>query len=99
MAKKVRSARGEQVDFDLLRIKQQIAARPVTQDVRARQDFIEKKLHRRLKQKTFPKKVDKVDVSVDPKMPGTDASNPQTPQLPPDPPAPVIKQKARPKKS
>jgi len=99
MSKKVRSARGESVDFDLLRIKQQIAARPVTQDVRARQDFIEKKLHRRLKQRTFPKKtVDKVEVAVDPKLPGSKGpANPQTPQLPQEP-TPQVKQKARPKK-
>lgn len=49
MGKKVRSSRGVFVDFDLLKIKEQIAAAPATTDVRARQDFIEKKLRRRMK--------------------------------------------------
>jgi len=49
MGKKVRSARGAQVDFDLLRIKEQIASSPLPQDVKLRQDFIEKRLRRRLK--------------------------------------------------
>ena len=47
MAKKVRSARGVMVDFDHLKITQELAATPLTSDVRARQDFIEKRMHRR----------------------------------------------------
>lgn len=46
---KTRSAKGETVDFDLLRIKGQIAQKPKTQQVVAREKFIDKKLHRRLK--------------------------------------------------
>lgn len=49
MAKRVRSAKGEIVDFDLLKIKEQIAAAPETMEVRSRQDFIERKLRRRMK--------------------------------------------------
>lgn len=49
MAKPVRSARGEVVDFDLLRIKQQIAAAPKTTNVKAREDFIDQKFKRRIK--------------------------------------------------
>lgn len=49
MAKTVRSARGEVVDFDLLRIKQQMASAPKTTNVKAREDFIDQKLKRRIK--------------------------------------------------
>lgn len=52
MAKPVRSARGEIVDFDLLRIKQQIASAPKTTNVKAREDFIDAKLKRRVKRLT-----------------------------------------------
>lgn len=47
MAKKVRSARGVIVDFDLLKIKQQIADAPAAVDVAARETFVEKRLRRR----------------------------------------------------
>lgn len=46
---KIKSARGEIVDLDLLKIKQQISAAPKTTDVTAREDFIDSKLKRRLK--------------------------------------------------
>lgn len=49
MPKKVRSARGEIVDFDLMKIKQQLAEGPKPTNVAARQDFIDQKLRRRLK--------------------------------------------------
>ena len=42
MSQKVtRSARGEVVDFDLIAIKQQLAAAPVPQEVQARREFVE----------------------------------------------------------
>lgn len=44
-----RSARGEIVDFDLLKIKQQIASAPPSTDVTRRKDFIENRLRRRTK--------------------------------------------------
>lgn len=44
---KTRSAKGEIVDFDRLKIKQQLSGQPVTLDVKAREDFIDKKLRRR----------------------------------------------------
>jgi hypothetical protein len=47
--KGVRSARGELVNFDLLKIKQQIASAPKTTDVKARENFIDQKFKRRLK--------------------------------------------------
>ena len=49
MPKKVRSARGEIVDFDLMKVKQQIEAAPEPSTVQARQDFIDQKMRRRLK--------------------------------------------------
>lgn len=49
MSKGVKSARGATVDFDLLRIKQQMASAPKTTTVQAREDFIDQKFKRRLK--------------------------------------------------
>lgn len=53
MGKKYRSAKGELVDFDLLRIKQQMSAGTPPVDVQTRKDFIDRRLRRRLK-KTAP---------------------------------------------
>lgn len=73
MGKKIRSARGELVDFDLLKIKEQMASAPAPVDVRQRQNFIEQRLRRRLKKTpTVPVKTDDKDVKVDPKMPATE---------------------------
>lgn len=47
--KSVKSARGQTVDFDLLKIKQQIAAAPKTVEVKNRENFIEQRNKRRLK--------------------------------------------------
>jgi hypothetical protein len=60
MAVQGRSARGEMVDFDLLKIKEQIATAPPSSDVTRRRDFIENKLRRRPKQ--TPKSVSVVEV-------------------------------------
>jgi hypothetical protein len=49
--RQTRSMRGANVDFDLMDIKAQIASQPKTTDVKAREDFIEKRLNRRLKRK------------------------------------------------
>lgn len=49
MSNAVKSARGELVDFDLIRIKQQIASAPPT-TVAPRESFIDSKFRRRLKQ-------------------------------------------------
>lgn len=46
---RTRSAKGQIVDFDLLKIRQKLTAQPVTLDVKAREDFIDKKLRRRMK--------------------------------------------------
>ena len=56
MPKKVRSAKGEIVDFDLMKIKEQMANAPEPTNVEARQDFIDQKMRRRLKK--IRKKID-----------------------------------------
>lgn len=59
MGKKVRSARGIEVDFDLLKIKQQIADAPNV-NVTPRTEFVEKRLRRRTKRTAVPTPVAKV---------------------------------------
>lgn len=49
MGKKVRSMRGEIVDFNLQQIKSQMKSNPAPHTVRARQNFIDQKLRRRVK--------------------------------------------------
>lgn len=82
MGKKVRSARGEMVDFDLLRIKEEMAAAPQSLHVRKRKDFIEQRLRRKIKsiacdmeeKKEETKKgvVAAQQMSVEPKLPDTE---------------------------
>lgn len=98
MSKKVKSARGEVVDFDLLKIKEQIASAPPPTDVRARQDFIDKRLRRRLKRAQLPDSVlSKNKVSVDPVMPGTEDLD-EEPEFIDETPQPRSRQKAKPPK-
>ncbi len=66
---KVRSAKGEVVDFDLLKIKSQIAAAPKTTSVQAREDFIDKKFKRRLRKLKRDVVTQVADVSVEPETP------------------------------
>ena len=47
--KKIRSARGTVVDFDLMQIKQAIGSQPAPTDVAARQDHIDARLRRRMR--------------------------------------------------
>ncbi len=49
MPKKVRTAKGQIIDFDLLKIKEQMEAAPAPSNVQARQDFIDQKMRRRVK--------------------------------------------------
>jgi len=67
MGKRVRSAKGELVDFDFLKIKEQLASAPPPIEVKNRQNFIENRLKRRLKKKVPV--VEKVEVEVEPKLP------------------------------
>ena len=68
MGKRVKSARGQIVDFDLLKIKEQIAAAPPPVDVQQRQDFVERRLRRRAK-KTLPMVESAAEIVVEPEMP------------------------------
>jgi hypothetical protein len=52
--RQARSARGEIVNFDLLKIKEQMKTAPKPIEVKAREDFIEKKLRRRVKRIVRP---------------------------------------------
>lgn len=51
MPKIVRTARGEMVNFDLIKIKQQLASAPAPTEVRERENFVERRLKRKLKQR------------------------------------------------
>lgn len=82
MGKKVRSARGEVVDFDLLRIKEEIAAAPQSLHVRKRKDFIEQRLRRKIRsiatdkeeqqEENKKKGVASAAIDVEPNLPNTD---------------------------
>jgi hypothetical protein len=52
--KKVKSAKGAFVDFDLIKIKQEMISAPTPLDVRKRQDFIESRMRRRARKVTAP---------------------------------------------
>lgn len=100
MRKKVRSARGEMVDFDLMMIQEQLAATPIKPDVQARQDFIERRLRRHVRKVAKPvPKIQNKEPST-PDLPGTEELS-EIQQLieaaPKEVMAPVTKrQKARP---
>lgn len=49
MPKRVRTAKGQILDFDLLKIKEQMESAPAPSNVQARQDFIDQKMRRRVK--------------------------------------------------
>lgn len=66
MSKSVKSVRGDTVNFDLLKIKQQIASAPKPTDVKAREDFIDQKFKRRLKKLTREVNVDATSVDEEP---------------------------------
>ena len=76
---KVRSAKGEDVDFDLLKIKAQMAASPKTTSVQAREDFIDRKFKRRLRKLKRDVVVTQAgDVTVEPTEAETET--PDTPE-------------------
>ncbi len=81
MARKVRSAKGEMVDFDLLKIKEQIASAPPTTDVQARQNFVDKRLRRRVKKAQPVEQVAKQELDVDPTLPTTEDAPVEEPKL------------------
>ena len=73
MGKIARSARGVMVDFDLMKIKEQMANSPAPLEVKIRQDFIENRLKRRLKKAELPK-VETTKVDSAPDMPAPAAA-------------------------
>jgi len=96
MGRQVRSAKGVVVDFDLIAIKEQMAAAPAPLDVRKRQDFIDRRMRRRLKRKPTTRP----DV-VAPVVPATDIvdNSPEGDQLATrEAPRKTSRQKARPQK-
>lgn len=99
MTTKGRSARGRIVDFDLLKIKQQIGSQPSTNNVQVRQDFIEKKIHRgRIKKQVYPKATIVPIINIDPIVPGTENTIVENPIIIDDTTQEAMtKQKARPK--
>jgi len=70
MARKTRSAKGVEVNFDLMKIKEQIASAPPSIDVRKRQDFIESRLRRRPKKKlpNIPAPESTKEIDVEPAL-------------------------------
>lgn len=93
MGKKVRSARGVEVDFDLLKIKQQIADAPNV-NVTPRTEFVEKRLRRRTKRSTVPTPVAKVEPTVDlVELPDAEEFDPEVAPDVPEPVRPVRKTK------
>lgn len=59
---RVKSAKGKVIDFDLLKIKRQIAEKPISIDVKARQTFIDQKARRRLRKLTQKAAAASIDV-------------------------------------
>jgi len=49
MTKMVRTAKGRMVDFDLLKIKQQMSVAPKSEELKNRESMIDKKLRRKVK--------------------------------------------------
>ena len=100
MGKNAKSARGEIVDFDLIKIKEQMASAPPSTDVKARQDFVDRRLHRRVKRAKAP--APKIAaVEVEPTVPSTeDPVDPpvEEPQAKAPAKKAATKQKARPAK-
>lgn len=68
---KAKSARGEIVDFDLLKIKAQMASAPTTTEVAARQDFIDQKFKRKVKRIAQQVSTMK-EIAVQPTVPSVD---------------------------
>lgn len=67
MSRKIKSAKGETVDFDLLAIKQQMATAPAPTNVEARKEFIDTKLRRRRTNKSTTSVNVEKNIAVDDK--------------------------------
>jgi hypothetical protein len=66
MARKATSIKGEVVDFDLLELKRKIGDKPVSADVKNREDFVYSKRKRGSK-RAVQKMLDKTDKPVETK--------------------------------
>lgn len=66
MGQKYRSARGEIVDIDLVKIKQQIASTPKPVTVQEREKFVDKRIRRRVKKQVVDD--DGLDVGLEVKQ-------------------------------
>lgn len=62
---KVKTARGVEIDFNELMIKQQLSATPPSIDVQARDHFVEQRLKRRSRRKAVQSAQQLTDESVD----------------------------------
>ena len=49
MVKKVRTSRGNMIDFDLLKVKNSMSSNPKTVEVKHRENFIDKKMKNRVR--------------------------------------------------
>lgn len=68
MPKIVRTARGALVDFNLIKIKHQLANAPAPTEVRERENFVERRLKRKLKQRSTPIVEQPVETPVEPEQ-------------------------------
>ncbi len=82
--------RGEILDFDLLKIKEQMAAVPEPQELRAREDFIEKRLRRRVRRAKIAV-IEKAEVDVTPKI--VDEAEPEAAKIEDQPPVENVVEK------
>ena len=101
MAVRGRSAKGVVVDFDLLRIKEEMAAAPTSIDVQKRQDFIENRMRRRARKKVPQELLNKIpEVEVEKEMPAVEGEAAELvveEKAAPTPKKSRTRQKARPK--
>ena len=75
MPKKVRTAKGKIIDFDLLKIKEQMVDAPKPSNVQERQDFIDQKMRRRGKKVKDALAEAKKNPKVKPEMGAVDVNN------------------------
>jgi hypothetical protein len=86
---RVKSAKGKVIDFDLLKIKRQMAGKPVSIDVKARQNFIDQKARRRIR-KITQKAVAAAGIDVDSEVLAAVQSTPTKPMIDAPKPAPQV---------
>lgn len=72
MSNKVKSALGVEVDFDQLRIKQQLSQVPSNKNVKAREQLIERRINRRNKKKEPEQLIEEQNPPVEPVFSSTD---------------------------